>query len=55
MKNEEIKSIKLFNANGQFVQQRSTSEISLDNMPNGIYFAITRTDKSIYATKIIKQ
>jgi hypothetical protein len=52
---EEIKSIKLFNANGQFVQQYSTSEISLVDMPNGIYFMITHTHKSIYTTKIIKQ
>jgi hypothetical protein len=53
--NEKIKSIKLFNVQGQLIQEYFTNEFSIANLPNGIYFVTTQTDKTTFTNKLIKQ
>jgi hypothetical protein len=51
----KISSIKLFNSQGQFIQEYFTPDFSVSNLPDGIYFVTIQTDKSTFITKLIKQ
>jgi hypothetical protein len=53
--NENIKSIKLFNLHGQLIQEYFTNDFSVANLPDGIYFITTKTDKTTFTNKLIKQ
>ncbi len=54
IENQKLKNIKIYNIIGKLVQEHFTSEFSIANLPNGIYFIKTQTDKSIFINKIIK-
>jgi hypothetical protein len=53
--NSKIKSIKLFNLQGQLIQEYFTNDFSVANLPSGIYSINTQTDKSTFISKLIKQ
>jgi hypothetical protein len=53
--NENIKSIKIFNVHGQLIQEYFTNDFSVANLPDGIYFITTKTDKTTFTNKLIKQ
>ncbi len=53
--NQKIKSIKLFNMQGQLIQEYFTNDFSVSNFPDGFYFVTVQTDNSIYVNKLIKQ
>jgi hypothetical protein len=53
--NENIKCIKLFNSQGQFIQEYFTNDFSVTNLAHGIYFLRIETDKSIFTNKLIKE
>ena len=52
---QKIKSIKLYNIQGVFVQEYFMNDFSVSNHANGIYFIIIQTDKSTYTNKLVKQ
>jgi len=51
----KIKSIKIFTLTGELLQEYFTTDFSIANLSNGIYFITTQTDKSTFINKIIKQ
>lgn len=53
--NEIIKSIKIFNVQGEFIQKYFTNDFSVTNLAQGIYFIRVETDKSDFTNKLIKQ
>jgi hypothetical protein len=53
--NLKIKSIKLFNSDGKFVKEYFNNDFSVLNLPDGIYFIKTMTDKTTFTNKLIKQ
>ena len=53
--NEKIKGIKLYNSNGQFVQEYFTNDFSVANLPGGIYFIRVETGKNRISGKLIKK
>lgn len=52
---EKIKSIEIYNLQGQFIREYFTNDFSVSNLPEGIYFIRVETDKSIYTNKLLKQ
>jgi hypothetical protein len=53
--NQKIKNIKLFNIQGEFLQEYFTNDFSVINLSNGMYFIIVETNKSTFTTKLIKK
>jgi hypothetical protein len=53
--NHKVKSIKLFNLQGVFIQDYFTNDFSISNQPNGIYFIKIETDNLMLTKKLIKQ
>lgn len=51
----KIKSIKLYNLQGKFVQAFFTNDFSVSNLAEGIYFVTLQTDKSTFTRKLIKK
>jgi len=52
---ENVKSLQLYNINGQLVAQTTAQQLNVSQLPAGIYFVkIIRTDGSIISKKIIK-
>lgn len=54
-KNQNIKNIKLFNLQGQFIQEYSADNFSVTNLSEGVYTIKVETDKAILVKKLIKQ
>ncbi len=53
---EELKSIELYNTNGQLIlKTQKTSNISVSQLPKGIYIIKINTEKGVFSSKIIKQ
>jgi hypothetical protein len=52
---QNLQSIKIYNLTGELLQEHFTNEFSVANLPSGIYFVITQTDKGIFTDKLIKQ
>jgi len=52
---QKIKSIKLYNLQGVFVQEYFMNDFSVSNQASGIYFIIIQTDKSTFTNKLVKQ
>jgi hypothetical protein len=52
---QKIKSIRLYNSQGVFVQEYFTKDFSVSNHAPGIYFILIQTNKSTYNHKLIKQ
>jgi hypothetical protein len=53
--NQIMKNLKLFNMQGELIQEYVTNDFSVSNLPDGIYFIRVETDKSIFTNKLIKQ
>lgn len=53
--NQKIKSIKLYNSQGVFIQEYFTNDFSVSNLTSGIYFIIVQTNKSTFTNKLVKQ
>lgn len=52
---QKLHSIKIYNLTGELLQEHFTSEFSVSNLPIGLYFVITQTDKGIFKDKLIRQ
>ena len=52
---QKIQSTKIYNSTGELLQEHFTSEFSVANLPSGLYFVITQTDKGFFTNKLIKQ
>lgn len=52
--NQNLACIKIYNLTGELLQEHFKTEFSIANLPNGIYFVTTQTDKSTFINKIIK-
>jgi CubicO group peptidase (beta-lactamase class C family) len=52
---QKLQSIKVYNLTGELLQEHFTTEFSIANLPSGIYFVTTQTDKSAFTNKLIKQ
>lgn len=52
---QKLQSIKVYNLTGELLQVHFTTEFSIANLPSGIYFVTTQTDKSTFTNKLIKQ
>lgn len=52
---QKLQSIKVHNPTGELLQETFTPEFSIANLPSGIYFVTTQTDKSTFTNKLIKQ
>ncbi|MBI2281198.1 MAG: serine hydrolase [Bacteroidetes bacterium] len=52
---QKLHSIKIYNLTGELLQEHFTSEFSVSNLPSGLYFVITQTDKGIFKDKLIRQ
>lgn len=53
--NEKIKSIRLYNINGENIKESFDNSFYISDLPNGIYFVKVITFKSTYMIKLIKQ
>jgi len=53
--NQKIKSIKLYNLRGDFIEEFFKNDFSVSNLTNGIYFINIQTDKSTFVNKLVKQ
>lgn len=53
-KEEEIRSIHIYNSLGQIVHESFTSDLSIENLQNGIYFIHIQTNKTKLVKPIIK-
>lgn len=56
--NETIKTVKIFNKNGQLIrimQNQTNNSIQISDLSSGLYFVRVDTDKKYYCGKIIKQ
>ena len=53
--NQKIKSVKIYNLLGDFVEEFFTNDFSVSNLTSATYFIIVQTDKSTYTYKLIKQ
>ncbi len=54
LQNQNLVSTKIYNLIGELIQEVYTSEFSISNLPNGIYFLQIQTNNSTYTSKIIK-
>jgi hypothetical protein len=52
---QKLQSIKIYSVTGELLQEHFITEFSVANLPCGIYFVITQTDKSTFINKLIKQ
>jgi len=52
--NQTLQNIKLYNMTGELIQKHYTTEFSMTNLPDGIYFVIIQTDHGTFNSKIIK-
>lgn len=52
---EKLQSIKVYNLIGELLQEHFTSDFSIANLPNGIYFINTQTSEFTFINKLIKQ
>lgn len=52
---QQLQSVKIYNLTGELLQEHFTNELSVSNLPSGLYFAITQTDKGFFTDKLIKQ
>jgi hypothetical protein len=52
---KKIKSIKLYNLQGEFIEEFFTNDFSVSTLPAGIYFINVQTDQSTFVNKLIKQ
>ncbi len=52
--NQSLVEIKIYNLAGDLLQEHFSTEFSVENLPNGIYFVTTQTDKSAFINKLIK-
>jgi len=53
--NQKIKSIKIYNLKGVFVEEFFTNDFSVLNLTPGIYLLNIQTDKSSFVNKLVKQ
>jgi len=53
--NQKIKNIKLFNMQGQLIQEYFTNDFSVANLSSAVYFVTIQTDKFTLTNKLIKQ
>lgn len=51
---QNIKNIRLCNSKGEFIEEYFTNDFSVSNLPEGIYFIITQTNKSTFTNKLVK-
>jgi hypothetical protein len=47
--------VKIYNLTGEQVQEYFSAQFSIANLPNGMYYFTTKTDKSTFTNKLIKQ
>lgn len=52
---QKIRSIKLYDFKGAFLQEFFTNDFSVANFQAGIYFVIIQTDKSTFTNKLVKR
>jgi len=55
IENQKIKSVRLYNLQGEFVEEFFTSDFSILHLPPGIFMVNIQTDKSIFVDKLVKQ
>jgi hypothetical protein len=53
--NQKIKSIKLYNLQGGFIEEFFTNDFSVSSLTAGIYIINIQTDKSTFINKLVKQ
>jgi hypothetical protein len=53
--NQKIKSIKLYNLRGDFIEEYFKNDFSISNLIPGIYVFNIQTDKSTFINKLVKQ
>lgn len=53
--NQILLKVNIYALTGELLQEHLTSKFSIENLPKGIYFIITQTNKSTYINKLIKQ
>lgn len=53
--NQTVERIMVFNIQGNMIQQTTESQVDLSKYSNGTYLIRAKTEKGIYAYKIIKQ
>lgn len=52
---QNIRNIKIYDVSGRIMQEYSTSEISLADIPNGVYLIKVQTETSTLVHKVVKQ
>lgn len=52
---QKIRIIKLYNSQGELIQEYFTNGFSVSNLASGIYFINIQTDKTTYTNKLVKQ
>lgn len=52
---QRLKNTKIHNLIGELLQEYTTTDFSITNLPSGIYFVTTQTDKATFTSKLIKQ
>jgi hypothetical protein len=52
---QEIRIIKLYNAEGDFIREYFKNDFSVSDLPAGIYYIIAETERSTFFNKLIKQ
>ncbi|MEI7725620.1 MAG: DUF3089 domain-containing protein [Bacteroidota bacterium] len=52
---QNIRSIRLYNSKGVFVQEYFRNDFSVSNLASGIYFLIIQTERSTFTNKLVKQ
>jgi hypothetical protein len=55
LENQKIKSIKLYNLQGAFIEEFFTNDFSVSMLTAGIYYIKVQTDKSTFTQKLVKQ
>jgi uncharacterized delta-60 repeat protein len=53
--NEKIETIQIFNSIGELVQQENTSNFSVADLPNGIYFIHLKTSERVITQRLVKE
>jgi hypothetical protein len=47
--------VKIYNLTGEQAQEYFSTEFSIANLPSGLHYFTTKTDKSTFTNKLIKQ